>query len=105
MTKNIRDLYRSIIDIKKGCQTRIKVVNDEKDDLFTDSYSIFARWRKHFSHLLNVHVVSDVRQTEIQTAEPLVPQPSALEVEMAIVKLKRHKSPYIDQSSAELIKS
>jgi len=34
-----------------------------------------------------------------------VPEPSAFEVEMAIDKLKRHKSPGIDQISAELIKA
>ena len=44
-----------------------------------------------------------MRQTEIHTAEPLVPQPSAFEVEMAIEKSKRHKSPDIDQIPAELI--
>ena len=33
----------------------------------------------------------DVGQREIHTAEPLVPEPSALEVEMAVEKLKRHK--------------
>jgi hypothetical protein len=45
----------------------------------------------YFSQLLNVHGVNDVRQTEIHTAEPLVPEPSAFEVEMAmaIEKLKR----------------
>jgi len=41
---------------------------------------------------------------EIHTAEPLVPGPSAFEVEMVIEKLKRHKTPGIDQSPAELIK-
>jgi len=51
------------------------------------------------------HGVNDVRQTEIQSARPLVPDPSALEVEMAIEKLKRHKSPGIDQIPAELIKA
>jgi hypothetical protein len=39
------------------------------------------------------------------TAEPSVPEPSAFEVEMAIEKLKGHKSPDIDQMSAELIKA
>jgi hypothetical protein len=34
-----------------------------------------------------------------------VPEPSAFEVEMAIKKLKRHKSPGIDQIPAELIKT
>jgi hypothetical protein len=33
---------------------------------------------------LNVHRVSDVRQIEIRTAEPLVPEPSPFEVEIAI---------------------
>jgi hypothetical protein len=39
--------------------------------------------------LLNVHRVSDVRQIEIQTAEPLVPDPSPFDDEIAIAKLKR----------------
>jgi hypothetical protein len=52
-----------------------------------------------------VHGVSDLRQTEIHTAEPLVPEPSAFEVEMAIEKLKSHKSPGFDQIPAELIKA
>jgi len=64
-----------------------------------------ARWRNHFSQLLDVHRVNDVRQIEIHAAEPLVPEPSAFEVELAIEKLKRHKSPGIDQMPAELIKA
>jgi hypothetical protein len=54
---------------------------------------------------LNVHGVNDVRQTENHTAEPLVPEPSTSEVEMAIDKLRRHKSPDTDPISAELIKA
>jgi hypothetical protein len=41
-------------------------------------------WRKHFCKLLNVHKVNDVRQTETHTADTLVPEPSASEIEMAI---------------------
>jgi hypothetical protein len=55
------------------------------------------------SQLLNVHGVKDVRQTEIQTAEPLVLKPSAYEVEMAMEK--QHKSPDMDPVPAELIKA
>jgi len=76
-----------------------------RDDLFTDSYSILARWRNHFSHILNVHLVIDVRQTEIHTTEPLVPEPSAFEVEMAIEKLKRHKSQGTNKIPAEMIQA
>ena len=63
-----------------------------------------ARWRKHFSKLLNVHGVNDVRQTEINTVEPLVLQPSAFEVKFAIEKLNSQKSPDIDQIPAESIR-
>jgi hypothetical protein len=37
----------------------------------------------------NAHGVSEERQTEIHTAELLVPETSAFDVEMAIEKLKR----------------
>jgi hypothetical protein len=103
--KNIRDLYRGINDFKKGYQPRPNVVKDEKGDLVADSQSILARWRNHFSQLLNVQGVNDVRQTEVHTAEPLVPEPRAFEVEMAIEKLKRQKSPGTDHIPAELIKA
>jgi len=54
---------------------------------------------------LNIHEVNDVRQTEIHTAEPLVPEPSTFEVELTIEKLKSHKFPGIDEIPAELIKA
>jgi hypothetical protein len=52
---------------------------------------------------LNAHSVGDIRQIEIQTAEPLVPNASAFEVEITIAKLKRYKSPGSDQIPAEFI--
>ena len=79
---NIRDLYRGINDMKKGYQPRSRIVKDEKGDLVADSHRIMARWRNYSSQILNVHGVSDVRQAEIHTAEPLVPEPSVLEVEL-----------------------
>jgi hypothetical protein len=56
-------------------------------------------WKNYFSQLLNVHSVSDVRHVEMHTAEPLV------EVEIAIVKLKKYKSPDCEQVPAELIQA
>ena len=64
-----------------------------------------AGWRNYFSQLFNVHGVKEVGQAEIHTAEPLVPEPSASEVELAIDKLKSQKSPGTDQIPAELIKA
>jgi len=51
---------------------------DEKGVLITDFHSILARWRNHFF---------------------------VFEAEMAIEKLKRHKSPGSDQIPVELIKA
>jgi hypothetical protein len=42
---------------------------------------------------------------DIHTAEPLVPEPSLVEVEIALGKLKSYKSPGPDQMLAELIKA
>jgi hypothetical protein len=52
-----------------------------------------------------VHNVSDVRQIEVHTAEPLVPGPSRLEVEIAISTLKKYKSPGSDQIPTEPIQA
>jgi len=70
--------------------------------LVADSHSILARWRNYFSQLLNVNGVNDVKQREIHTAEPLVPDPSAFKYEMTIEQLTAHKWPGIDQIPAEL---
>jgi hypothetical protein len=74
-------------------------------DLVADSHSILARWRNHLSQLLNIQEVNDVRQTELHTAEPLVSESNAFEVELAIEKLKSHKSPGTGHIPAELIKA
>jgi hypothetical protein len=72
------------VTLRRVTSLELNVVKDEKGDLIAVSYRILARWRKHFFQVLNVHAFIDVRQTEIQTSEPLVPVPSAFEVEMDI---------------------
>jgi hypothetical protein len=49
--------------------------------------------------------VHNVRQKDKQTAKPLVPEPSLVEVEIAIGKLKSYKSLGTDQILAKLIKA
>jgi hypothetical protein len=80
-------------------------VKDENGDLLADSHNIWNRLKKYFPQLLNVHNVSDVRQIELHTAEPLVPGPSRLEVEVAIAKLKKYKSAGSAEIPAELIQA
>jgi hypothetical protein len=80
-------------------------VKDENSYLLADSHNVLSRWKNYFSQSLNVHRVSDVRQIEMHTAEPLVPDHSIFEVEIAIAKLKRYKLPGSDEIPAELIQA
>jgi hypothetical protein len=63
------------------------------------------RCKNYFCQLLNVHGAGVVRQTEMHTADPFVPEPSSSEVQVAIGKLKRYKSPGVEQIPAELIQA
>jgi hypothetical protein len=103
--KNIRDLYRGINEFKEGYKPRINIIKDKNANLPADPQNVLNKWKHYFNHVVNVHGVYDVRQMDIHTAEPLVPEPSLIEVEIAIGKLKSYKSPGTDQISAELIKA
>jgi hypothetical protein len=89
--KNIRGLYRGTNEFKKCYQPITNTVKEKNGDLLADSHSILNRWKNYFCQLLNVHGVSDVRQTRIHTVDPLVPEPRYFEVEIAIEKLKIYK--------------
>jgi hypothetical protein len=71
--------------------------------MFADYHRILNRQENYFFQLSNVHRFIDFRQMEIYTAGPLVPEPSPFAVEIDIAKIKRYKSPGIDQIPAELI--
>jgi hypothetical protein len=77
-------LYRGINEFKRGYQPRNNLLKDENGDL-ADSHNILNRW-KNISLLLNEHNVSNVRQIEVHTAEPFIPAPSRVEVQIAISK-------------------
>jgi hypothetical protein len=62
--------------------------------LVAECHITLVRWRNYFCQV-RVHGFNDIRQTEIHTAEPLVPGPSASDVDMAIGKIKSYKSPGI----------
>jgi hypothetical protein len=98
-------LKDKIKEFKRSYQPRNNLVKDENGGLLADSQNISNRWKNYFSQLLNMHNVSDVRQIDVLTAEPLVLGPSRLEVEIAIAKLKNYKSPGSDQIPAKLIQA
>jgi hypothetical protein len=67
-------------------------------------YKILNRRKNYCFQLFKIHRVSDIRQIEMHIAELLVPHPSPFEIEIAIVKLKRYKSPGGDRIPAEVMK-
>jgi hypothetical protein len=79
------------------------LVKDENGDLFADCR--LNRWKSYLSQLLNIQRVSDIRQVEIHTAEPLVPDPIPFEVEIVIAKLEKQKLSGSDQILAKLIQA
>jgi hypothetical protein len=92
-----------MIEFKNDFLHRSSFVEDERGDLLAHSHSTLNIWIKHFCQLLDVHGDNGVRQTKIHTAEPLVPEHSAFEIE--IEKLKRYKSPGTDQIPAEFLQA
>jgi hypothetical protein len=68
-------------------------VKDENGDLLSDSHNILNRRKNSFSQLLNACNVSHTDNF------------GRLEVEIAIAKLKKYKSPGSDEILAELIQA
>jgi hypothetical protein len=103
--KNIREFYGTINECKECCHHRTNLIKDEMGDLLADPHKMLNRWKNYFCQLLNVHGAGVVRQTEMHTAEPFVPRPSASEAEFAIGKLRSYKSPGVDENPTELIQA
>jgi hypothetical protein len=60
-----------MLNIVRSTETSQIAVKDENGDLLADSQNILYMWKNYFSHLLNVHNVSDVRQIQVHRAEPI----------------------------------
>jgi hypothetical protein len=103
--KNIRDVYRDITELKNGYQRKTNLVKDERADLLAYPQKSLTRWKNYFCQLLNVQGPGGIRQTEIHTTQPYVPEPSAAEFKVAMRKMKRYKAPGSDQIPAERIKA
>jgi hypothetical protein len=65
---------------KKGYQPRTNLMKENNCYLLAYSHSILKRWKDYFCQLLNIHGVNDIRQTEIHSAEPLVPEPGTFQI-------------------------
>jgi hypothetical protein len=62
-------------------------------------------WKKFFNHVVNVHGVHDIKNMDIHKAEPLMPEPSLVEVEIDIGKLKSFNYAVTGNIRTKLIKA
>jgi hypothetical protein len=80
-------------EFKEEYQRRTKLVKNENVGLLADLL-LSAK---------NVNGFNEVRQREMHIVELLEPKPNFFEVQIAIEKLKGHKSPSSDHIPAEMI--
>ena len=73
-----RDINRAFMFIKKSYGI-----------IIADTSSILRWWKQFYSYLLNVHQSSSFERNEIYTAEPDIPEPSLVELELAIENLRK----------------
>jgi len=87
-TNNIQDLYQGVNLLRKGYQPSLEMIRNERRDLQADPTKIVDVWKSYFDKLLNVHNGEQREEFEIHTAEPWIPEPSKIEIEMSVKKLK-----------------
>jgi hypothetical protein len=94
-----------INECNKRDQPGVNIIKDGNSNLLTDPQSLLKRQKNFFNKVLNVPGVHDVRQMDTHTAEPLVPEPSLVEAEIGVGKVKQAKSLGTDKILAKLIKA
>jgi hypothetical protein len=73
--------------------------------VIAESHNILNRWQNKFCRLLNARGVNYVRQTEVDTGEPLIYEFSSSDIEIDTENLKSYNSSDVDQILAELIQA
>ena len=106
--RDVREMYKGINSVKKGFQSRSNVVRDENGDLTADREGVLNRWKRYFEQLLNVHRnqggSNDDEDSNSETDEREMDEPSLEEVWEAVRKLKNNKAAGVDEIPSELIR-
>ena len=105
-SKNIRQAYKLINNVKNGYQPRTSLCKDKDGNIISDIESVNKRWASHFEELLNAPSTSPAEPALEQLAEPGPPvlPPTVEEVSLAIQSLQNNKAPGADEIPAELLK-
>ena len=95
-----------INEFKKGYQPRTYAIKKHDSTIIAVTNSILSRWKQFFINLLNFNLITNHDGREIFTVEPVIPEPSLIEIEpICYRELKKHKAPKVDHISSELIQA
>ena len=86
-------MYKGINEFKKGYQPRTYLIKKHDVTIVADTSSILSRWEQFFINLLNPNQSTCQEGSELYTAEPDIPDPTLIKIELAIEKLKDVKLP------------
>jgi hypothetical protein len=87
--KSTRSLYRGINEFKRGYQSRNNIEKDENGDLLANYRNILKRLKNYSCQLLNVHGANDVRQREMNTAKPFLPDSIVILTLKLLLKMRK----------------
>ncbi|KAJ0179056.1 hypothetical protein K1T71_005831 [Dendrolimus kikuchii] len=99
-----RKFYQEIRTVKKGYQPTVQILQDNSENLITDTVQIKTMWRDYFYDLLNNPRPEALIRQEVEDNMEEVASPTFDEVKKAIMRLKNNKTPGIDDLPSELWK-
>lgn len=103
-----RKFYQEVRTAKKAYQPATQLLEDEEGNLVSDPEKQKTMWRQYFQQLLNCPPVTNENPVNTEDCrvdhDPHKEPPDFEEVRRAIMRLKNHKSPGIDNIAGELWK-
>ncbi|CAG9104406.1 unnamed protein product [Plutella xylostella] len=103
-----RKFYQEVRTAKKAYQPATQLLEDEEGNLVSDPEKQKTMWRQYFQQLLNCPPVTNENPVNTEDCrvdhDPHKEPPDFEEVRRAIMRLKNHKSPGIDNIPGELWK-
>ena len=104
---NSKEAYSTLKTLTKTSQNKTNVIEDKEGNLLTESSAVLQRWTEYCNELYNYqlhpdpNIIKNSHRNEQERDPPIL----QTEIDDAIKKLKKGKSPGIDNVPSELIKS